>query len=450
MAIGGLTTSLVLGLGGLIAANVADATQTMTPTTWVNMRTGPSASDSVVRVLSPSETVKATGKTSGKWYQVKTTDDLVGWVYGTYLSSSSSTSDSSDSSSTSTTGTVRTTSAVNVRKGPSTSYAIVGVASKGMSLSTTGKTSGSWTQVVYHGTSRWISSNYLTTSSSTTATATGKVKTTANLYLRTGGSMKYPYKGVLPAHSIVDTTGKTTSAYTQIIYKGSTYWIATRYTTSATATTTSTTPTAAGKIYVTVGALYVRSSSASNSTVVGTVHKGAKLLTTGKKTSTRTQVIYRGAKRWVYSAYVSTTKPSTNSSSSSSASLLSSTSGKTLIGMSQLNSNATAVVNAVLASYPKITNIYGWRASSSYSSDHPSGRAVDIMIPSYKKSSSISYGWTIAHYFQKNAAKYNVKYIIYRQKVWNAAYPDRGWRAMEDRGSDTANHMDHVHVSVTD
>ena len=39
--------------------------------------------------------------------------------------------------------------------------------------------------------------------------------------------------------------------------------------------------------------------------------------------------------------------------------------------------------------------------------------------------------------------------LIYRQSIWNAAYPDRGWRAMEDRGSSTANHYDHVHVSVS-
>jgi hypothetical protein len=40
-----------------------------------------------------------------------------------------------------------------------------------------------------------------------------------------------------------------------------------------------------------------------------------------------------------------------------------------------------------------------------------------------------------------------VKYIIWRQRIW---YPSSGtWRGMADRGSATANHYDHVHVSVS-
>ena len=54
----------------------------------------------------------------------------------------------------------------------------------------------------------------------------------------------------------------------------------------------------------------------------------------------------------------------------------------------------------------------------------------------------------LARDFQANAAKYKVSYIIWRQQIWNAPYPERGWRAMEDRGSVTQNHYDHVHVSV--
>lgn len=436
--------TLVLSFGGLAAANLADATQAMTATTWVNMRSGPGTGNAVVKVLSPKEAVTATGKTSGTWHEVTTSDDLRGWVYGTYLTQAAS---SSTSTSTGKAGQMRTTANVNVRSDPSTKNPVVAVAPKGTVVPTTGVTSGKWIQVTYLKTTRWIHSDYLTASSGTSTTAPvskGQVRTTANLYLRTGGSMSYSYTGVLPARSLVDTTGKTTADYTQIIHKGQTRWIATRYTATATAKpTTPTTPTATGTVYVTVNTLNVRSTSAADSKVVGTVKRGDALKTTGTKTSTRTQVIYQGVARWVYTPYVSTSKPGTSTSTSAS------TSGKTLIGISQLNANGKRVVDRVLATYPKITNIYGWRSSSDYSSDHPNGRAVDIMIPSYKTSASIDYGWAIAKDFQANAKKYNVTYIIYRQQVWNAAYPTRGWRAMENRGSDTANHYDHVHVSVS-
>ena len=52
--------------------------------------------------------------------------------------------------------------------------------------------------------------------------------------------------------------------------------------------------------------------------------------------------------------------------------------------------------------------------------------------------------------FAANAAEYKITYIIWRQQIWNASYPERGWRWMEDRGGATANHLDHVHISVRD
>lgn len=446
--------SLVLGVGGLMAATAADARQPMTATTWVNLRTGPSTSNGVIRVLSPQEDVVATGKSSGGWREVTTDDDLRGWVYGTYLRADRPTGSRDAKASRSTTdgrtAQVTTTANVNVRSGPSTGHTIIDVARKGTRLSTTGATEGSWTQVIYQGTPRWIHQDFLTTSATTSAapvTSAGKIRTTANLYLRTGGSLDHRYTGVLPGNSVVDTTGRTTSDYTEIQHQGETRWIATRYTRPVSNEPAKpAAPTATGTVYVSVGTLNVRATSTADGKVVATVHRGDALKTTGKTTSTRTQVIHRGTARWVYSAYVSRTKPSSTRSISAPPA---STSGKTLKGISKLNGNGKKVVDHVLTNYPKITNIYGWRSSSSYSSDHPNGRAVDIMIPKYKSSSTmVDYGWTIAKDFQANAKAYNVSYIIYRQKLWNAAYPDRGWRTMENRGSDTANHMDHVHVSV--
>ena len=38
-----------------------------------------------------------------------------------------------------------------------------------------------------------------------------------------------------------------------------------------------------------------------------------------------------------------------------------------------------------------------------------------------------------------------VQYLIYKQRMLSS--PGGSWTAMEDRGSPTANHMDHVHVN---
>src|SRR5699024_12499307 len=70
-------------------------------------------------------------------------------------------------------------------------------------------------------------------------------------------------------------------------------------------------------------------------------------------------------------------------------------------------------------------------------SDHNTCEAVDIMITG-------STGDRIADYLIKNHSSLNVKYVIWKQRLW---MPRQGWKGMEDRGSATANHFDHVHAS---
>lgn len=447
--------ALTLGAGTLVVSTVATATTAMTATAAVNLRSGPGTSFPILAVLAKGQTVQASGTVTNGWYQV-TVADRTGWVYKSYLTSATTTSTTattttlaapatSTTSSSTTTGTVTTTANVNVRTGPSTTTAIVGVAARGSHLATTGAISGTWTQVVYAGTARWIATSYLTAGAVTVPTATGHIRTTASLYLRTAGTSTAPYDGVLPANSIVDTTGRTTAEYTEIVTGGTARWIATRYTTSATtnAPAAPAAPAASGTVYVTVGELYVRATSSPTGTIVGTVTRGTALQTTGTTDGDRTQILYLGTARWVYAPYVTTTAPTT-------ATALSIPTSVTTSGIDRLNPNAKAVVSYVLANFPKIRTIYGYRSSSSYSSDHPNGRAVDVMIANWSDPTMADYGWQVARYFATNPQPYKVNYIIYRQSIFNVAYPERGWRPMEDRGSATANHFDHVHVSVFD
>lgn len=83
--------------------------------------------------------------------------------------------------------------------------------------------------------------------------------------------------------------------------------------------------------------------------------------------------------------------------------------------------------------------------------EHPKGRACDFMVngdgqmPSQKM---IDHGWDIAHWAQDNAERLGIMYIIYRQQIWDVRRGSEGWRDMEDRGSITENHFDHVHISM--
>jgi hypothetical protein len=106
-----------------------------------------------------------------------------------------------------------------------------------------------------------------------------------------------------------------------------------------------------------------------------------------------------------------------------------------------LTANARAVYRAVCAAFRgTVSSFGGYRAGSS--GDHGTGRAVDIMV-------SGDPGLAIARYVQVHAEALHVTYVIYQQKIWMAGSPTSQWKPMADRGSRTANHYDHVHVSVS-
>ncbi|GII97199.1 coiled-coil domain-containing protein [Sinosporangium siamense] len=81
--------------------------------------------------------------------------------------------------------------------------------------------------------------------------------------------------------------------------------------------------------------------------------------------------------------------------------------------------------------------------------EHPLGRACDFMLSatgSMPSAEQAALGDEIAAWTVKNGKKLGVKYVIYRQRIYNMSMP--GWRSMSDRGSITENHFDHVHISM--
>lgn len=113
-------------------------------------------------------------------------------------------------------------------------------------------------------------------------------------------------------------------------------------------------------------------------------------------------------------------------------------------GLDKVNSNTHKVITYVWANYPTIKTMYGYVNKST--PDHPAGRAVDVMVPNYKYNKT--FGWDMAWYFRNNAEKFGINYIMYDQKIWSVARDGEGWRTFADRGGDSANHIDHLHVNT--
>lgn len=113
-----------------------------------------------------------------------------------------------------------------------------------------------------------------------------------------------------------------------------------------------------------------------------------------------------------------------------------------ILNEDKLKTNAKEVAHIIADRYPEIKTIGGWRPVDPFP-DHPSGLALDIMIPDYNTSEGEKLGTEINDFLLDNADKLQTNYTIWRQHSYHL---DGSSRGMPDRGGDTANHMDHVHV----
>jgi hypothetical protein len=174
------------------------------------------------------------------------------------------------------------------------------------------------------------------------------------------------------------------------------------------------------------------SSPSTDATQVGLLEEGKRVLVTGREASGRVEVVVDGRSRWVTDGYLSDEKPVAATAGLSMAPCPDSS------VESGLTSNAVAVYRSVCHAFPQITSYGGWDAHG----EHSSGRAIDIMT------SDVALGDAIAAFLQAHASELHLYDILWRQRIWTPVRASEGWRTFPDRGSPTANHYDHVHVST--
>lgn len=118
-------------------------------------------------------------------------------------------------------------------------------------------------------------------------------------------------------------------------------------------------------------------------------------------------------------------------------------SGNTIPTDPNLQPQAEAFRQEIAAKFG-ITNIGGYRAGDP--DDHGKGLAVDVMVPT-----SSQLGDQVAQYAIDNMDRAGISYVIWKQQFYmpvdNIYGPANTWNQMPDRGGDTANHYDHVHIS---
>jgi len=166
---------------------------------------------------------------------------------------------------------------------------------------------------------------------------------------------------------------------------------------------------------------------------VGDIDEVKKVLVTGRSLYGRDEVVLDGAARWVTAGYFSQEKPEAPDETVGIGGDC--TNGSSV--PSGVSPNIVKVHEAVCAAFPEITTYGTFRSDG----EHAQGLAVDIMV-------SGSRGQEVADFVRENYAALGVNYLIYSQQIWSVDRASEGYRGMEDRGSTTANHYDHVHVTT--
>ena len=220
--------------------------------TAVNYRTGPGTSYKVVATLSKGKSVSVVSgysksangytwskiKISGKYYYVAS-------KYLTKSGSSSGSSSSSGGSSSETLITYTTTTAVNYRTGPGTSYKVVATLSKGKSVSVVSGYSKSangytWSKIKISGKYYYVASKYLKKNASSSGSGSSSAeklatyKATTTVHYRTGAGTSYKSAGLLYSGSkvsVVSGYSKSANGYTWYKIKKNSkyYYVASKY-----------------------------------------------------------------------------------------------------------------------------------------------------------------------------------------------------------------------------
>ncbi len=198
----------------------------------------------------------------------------------------------------------------------------------------------------------------------------------------------------------------------------------------------------------TTAPLKLRVKPAEGSRSVATYPEDRRIGVTGERRGGYAEVVHDKQSRWVTASYLSRKKvvekapePAAASGGSSTGSGSSGVSGAPCPDGSDIEAGlqpaAVKVYRAVCNAFPSLS-AYGGQDGHG---EHVNGQAIDFMV-------SGSVGEQVKDYLYANRAAFDLFDIIWSQSIWTIERSGEGFRSMEDRGSATANHFDHVHIKV--
>ncbi len=212
-----------------------------------------------------------------------------------------------------------TTTALNLRRGPGTNYAVILVMPAGASVETVGAAENGFVPVTYRGSRGYASQDYLSTGGSGTVVrertgATGPARVTTALNLRAGPSTSDAVRTVIPNGGSVTLTGERANGFAGLTYQGISGWGYASFITTVSGDAAPT-PGAEGPTSGPTGTAYtttslnLRSGPGTGYGVVTVMPSGASVTLTGRTQSGFASVSYGGTSGWASSTYLSQTAP---------------------------------------------------------------------------------------------------------------------------------------------
>ena len=242
-------------------------------TDGLNFRNGAGTSYSIIKVLNKGEKVEVISESNG-WSKVKH-DSRLGYVASQYI----------DKATTNYTIKEVNTDGLNVRTGPSTSYATIGKLNKGTRVEVISESAG-WSKINYNNKTAYVSSGYLKAVSTSTPDTKPedttqqykeiKVVNTDGLNVRKGPSTSYESIGKIDKGTSVEVISES-DGWSKINYKNTTAYVATKYLDKKSTNTEDTTQQYKEIKVVNTDGLNVRKGPSTSYESIGKIDKGTSV-----------------------------------------------------------------------------------------------------------------------------------------------------------------------------
>jgi len=278
------------GMVGLRPSPVA-AQATATATDYLNLRSGPTLSATVLAVIPKGGTVTLTGGQNNGFSTVSYIG-VSGWAFTTYLAI--------DAPPAAPNGAAVVTEALNLRSGSDLAYGVLIVMPAGAVVTLTGQQANGFLSLTYGGYSGWAHRDYLRVEAvpAPAPTPAGTAVTTDALNLRTGAGISFPVITVMPVGTRVVLTGQQVNGFHSMSLDGRNGWAASEFLAAD-----GTAP--APQILATVNDdLNLRSGPATAYGVLAVMPRGAQVALTGQVNNGFHGVAYNGVAGWAFSTYL--------------------------------------------------------------------------------------------------------------------------------------------------